>query len=99
MMETFSDACYRLVATVPEGKVTTYQEIAHALGTKAYRAVGNAMNKNPHAPKIPCHRVVRSDGSIGGFAREAEKKARMLEKEGVDIKDGKVDLGRFLHVL
>ena len=58
------DACSR----VPNGKITTYKEIAHALHCNAYRAVGTALNHNPYAPKVPCHRVVNSDGNIGGYA-------------------------------
>ena len=53
-------------------------------------AVGNAMNKNPYAPEVPCHRVVGSDGSLTGFAHGLKKKKEMLEKEGIIIKDNKI---------
>ncbi|MBI5398840.1 MGMT family protein [Candidatus Woesearchaeota archaeon] len=86
----FNERVYELLRRVPAGKVTTYAELAHALGTKAYRAVGNAMNKNPYAPLVPCHRVVKSDGCIGGFALGCEKKIALLEKEGVYVKNGKI---------
>lgn len=89
-MKTFSERCYALLRKVPRGKVTTYRELAKGLGTKAYRAVGTAMNKNPDAPKTPCHRVVKSDGHVGGFARGTKKKIEMLKKEGVEIEKGKV---------
>lgn len=82
----FTFACYRLLRRVPRGKITTYQEIAHALGSKAYRAVGQAMAKNPHAPKVPCHRVIRSDGRLGGYAGGVNKKTALLKKEGLTIK-------------
>ena len=72
---TFNERCYQLLQKVPKGNVTTYKEIAHKLETKAYRAVGNAMNKNPYAPQIACHRVVNSDGRIGGFASNIKNKA------------------------
>ncbi len=86
----FSQRCYSLLKKVPKGRVTTYKAIAEALGSKAYRAVGNAMHKNPHAPKIPCHRVVCSDGKVGGFAFGVKKKIKMLKKEGIKIRKGKI---------
>jgi methylated-DNA-[protein]-cysteine S-methyltransferase len=61
------------------------------MGTKAYRAVGTAMNKNPYAPEVPCHRVVNSNGEVGGFANGTSKKIEMLKKEGIPIKDNKVE--------
>jgi methylated-DNA-[protein]-cysteine S-methyltransferase len=75
---------------VPPGRVTTYREIAHALGTKAYRAVGNAMNKNPYAPEVPCHRVVKSDGGLGGFAYGSVEKIKLLKKEGVKVREDQI---------
>ncbi len=92
----FNERCYRLLRKIPQGKVTTYKEIARALGTKAYRAVGNAMHKNPYAPHVPCHRVVRTDGAVGGFAQGNIKKSEMLMTEGVEIVNGKINLERFL---
>lgn len=95
----FNGRCYAVLRKVPRGKVTTYKEIATALHSKAYRAVGSAMNKNPYAPKVPCHRVVNSDGSLGGFASGPKKKAAMLKKEGVEIKKGKIDLKKYMYRL
>ena len=80
---TFNQKVWALTARVPRGKVTTYARIARALGSKGYRAVGNALNKNPFAPAVPCHRVVGSDGSLTGFAGGLEKKRRLLAAEGV----------------
>src|SRR3972149_6154158 len=88
--KSFNEKVYSILETVPKGKVTTYAELARALGTKAYRAVGNAMNKNPHAPRVPVHRVVNSDGRVGGFAWGQEKKIAMLTTEGVKVKDGRI---------
>ena len=69
--------------------------MGRAVGSpKSARAVGNAMNKNKNR-EVPCHRVVRSDGSIGGFAFGSEKKTEMLKKEGVEIVGGKMDLDKF----
>lgn len=87
----FADQCYRLLCKVPRGAVTTYADLAHALGTKAYRAVGTAMNRNPFAPQVPCHRVVCSDGSLGGFAHGSARKMELLRAEGVRIKDGQIE--------
>ena len=89
--QSFDEKCYALLKKVPKGKVTTYGEIAKTLGTKAYRAVGGAMNRNPYAPKVPCHRVVCSDGKIGGFAYGADKKISLLKKEGLSVKNGKIE--------
>lgn len=94
---TFNEKVYSLLKKVPKGKVTTYKALAEALGTKAYRAVGQAMRCNPYAPNVPCHRVVASDGSIGGFmgknnpnSKEVRKKIRMLKSEGVTIHNNQV---------
>ena len=89
---SFNQRVWAVCARVPRGKVTTYAAIARKLGTQAYRAVGNAMNKNPYAPKVPCHRVVGSDGSLTGFAGGLEKKKRLLRAEGVAFANGKVKL-------
>ena len=92
MVTQFQQQVYDLCSKVPSGKVTTYKEIAHALGKKgfAYRAVGMALNKNPYAPSVPCHRVVASDGSLGGFAFGSSKKIEMLSKEGLTVTDNKI---------
>lgn len=87
---SFNENCYALLKKVPKGRVTTYKELAQALGTKAYRAVGNAMNKNPYSPQVPCHRVVNSDGKIGGFAHGTKRKIAILKKEGIVVENGKI---------
>ncbi len=96
---TFNERVWALCARVPRGKVTTYSEIAHKLGTRAYRAVGNALNKNPYAPTVPCHRVVGSTGDLTGFASGLQKKQLMLEAEGVGVKNGRLNLHKHLHRL
>jgi methylated-DNA-[protein]-cysteine S-methyltransferase len=93
----FIEKVWALTARVPRGKVTTYAELARALNSRAYRAVGMAMNRNPYAPHVPCHRVVGSDGSLTGFAGGLNAKRRMLIKEGVTVKGSRVDLARHLH--
>ena len=98
MKNFFDERCYRILGKVPRGKVTTYGEIARALRSKAYRAVGNAMNKNPFpGSKVPCHRVVKSNGEVGGFASGTGKKVSMLKEEGINIVEGKIDLGKYLY--
>ncbi len=95
---SFEKRCYSLLKKIPKGKVTTYKEIAQALGTTAYRAVGNACKKNPDAPQVPCHRVLKSDGTLGGYAFGLKKKKSILEQEGVVITPkGKVDLKKYGH--
>lgn len=85
----FAQKVYALATKIPHGKITTYKIIAAKLNCKAYRAVGNALNKNPHKT-VPCHRVVNSDGRIGGFARGTATKIRMLRKEGIKIENSRI---------
>ncbi len=91
MKKSFSEQCYALLRQVPEGKVTTYKAIAKALGTKAYQAVGSAMHKNPYAPQVPCHRVINFNGEVGGFASGTNTKIKLLKREGIPIKGGRVE--------
>src|SRR3989338_1776328 len=95
MPTKFQNKVYEICKKVPKGKVTTYKAIAEKIGTKAYRAVGNAMNKNPFKD-IPCHRVVNSNGFVGGFARGRNQKIKLLKNEGVKIKKNKINLKKFL---
>lgn len=82
MVTEFQEVVYNFVKTIPRGKTATYKEVAIAIGRpKACRAVGNALNKNPFAPEVPCHRIIKSDGSVGGFASGAKKKIELLKKE------------------
>jgi O-6-methylguanine DNA methyltransferase len=91
----FEEKVWKIMETIPKGKVTTYGLIAKKLKTKAYRAVGNACRNNPYAPRVPCHRVVKSDGAIGGFGgktsgRTVNEKVRLLTKENVEVKNGMI---------
>jgi methylated-DNA-[protein]-cysteine S-methyltransferase len=101
-MGKLAQEAYRLLKRVPKGKVTTYKALGNALGTNAYQAIGQIMRQNPYAPKVPCHRVVRSDGSIGGFmgkreGKEIGRKKEMLKKEGIEfIGDGIKNFERVL---
>ena len=99
LSKTFDQRCYDLLLQIPKGKVTTYREIAHALGTKAYRAVGQALNRNPNLGEVSCHRVVKSNGEVGGYAGGLSRKIELLRQEGVDVsEDGQVDLSKYLYV-
>lgn len=90
MAESFSARCYALLGKVPAGKVTTYKILAEALGSRAYRAVGRAMATNPHPVEMPCHRVVKSNGEIGGYVSGKARKIALLEAEGVPVKTGRI---------
>lgn len=82
---------YKKLAQVPQGKVTTYSELAKAVGLKnGQRAIGQIMKKNPFPVIIPCHRVVKSDGQVGGYAYGGKVKTNMLKKEGIKINEGKI---------
>ena len=85
----FSEKVYKICKKIPEGKVSTYKEISKTLKYKAYRAVGNTLNKNRNK-YVPCHRVIKSNGFVGGFALGTKKKIQILKKEGIKIKNNKV---------
>ena len=83
----FSNGVYEAVKKIPLGKVLTYKQVALKLGNVGLaRAVGNALNKN-RDKKVPCHRVIRSSGYVGGYASGADKKIAVLKKEGIEIKN------------
>lgn len=107
----FAEKVLKVVSKIPRGSVMTYKEVAKAAGRpRAYRAVGNILNKNPHpacrhlhpkgegkgfcaAPcplEVPCHRVVKSDGTVGGYVGGRAKKITLLKQEGLIIKNKKV---------
>src|SRR5918993_2308095 len=88
---SFNEKVWALTARIPAGQVRTYASIARELGSKGYRAVGNALNRNPYAPGVPCHRVVGSDGKLTGFAGGLAKKERLLKDEGVEVNRGRAD--------
>lgn len=82
-MKTFAQKVLEVVRKIPRGKTLSYKEVASRAGSpRACRAVGNILNKN-YNPKIPCHRVIRSDGKIGNYNRGSKNKIKLLKKEGV----------------
>ena len=90
---------YKKLLEIPKGKVTTYGELAKAIGLKnGQRVIGRIMNKNPYPVIIPCHRVIKSNGKIGGYAWGEKIKAKMLSNEGIKIKNGKIlDMKKIIH--
>ena len=82
---------YKKLMNVPKGHVTTYGDLAKAVGLKnGQRIIGKIMNKNPYPVLVPCHRVVMSTGKIGGYAYGENVKMKMLSDEGVEIINGKI---------
>lgn len=80
-MSSFTKQVFKIVKSIPEGQTLTYQEVAVLAGNpNAFRAVGNILNKN-YDPAIPCHRVIRKNGTIGGYNRGTENKINLLRKE------------------
>ena len=100
----FQRHVYQVVSQIPKGRVMTYQGLARAVGCRSYQAVGQALKRNPFAPAVPCHRVIKSDYTIGGFAgaREGElvlKKLALLAEEGVLFENGRLkDLEQVLDL-
>ena len=85
-LSDFERSVYKATLKIPPGSVRSYKWVAEAIGRPgASRAVGNALNRNPYPVVVPCHRVIKSDGSVGGFARGLKAKKRLLSKEGVDL--------------
>ncbi len=96
---SFEHKVWALTSRIPTGQVSTYGQIARKLGTRAYRAVGRALGRNPYAPAVPCHRVVGSDGRLTGFAQGLAAKRRLLRAEGIEVRGGRVALDQMLVTL
>lgn len=90
---------YKKLLEVPKGQITTYGELAKAVGLKnGQRAVGKIMNKNPYPVIIPCHRVVMSNRKVGGYAYGEHIKTKMLNDEGIKTENGKIlDWEKTIH--
>ncbi len=93
MPTLFQEKVYKVCKSIPYGKVTTYKMLAAAINCKSPRAVGQALKKNPYAPDVPCHRVIASDLTVGGYQGEKSgvklaKKRRLLKKEGIIFQNG-----------
>jgi O-6-methylguanine DNA methyltransferase len=102
MLTDFEKKVLKSVAYIPKGRISTYKEVATAIGSPgSARAVGNALHKNPDLYKIPCHRVVKSNGRVGGFIKGRGEKIRLLKQEGIDVdnKGAIVNFSKILHIL
>lgn len=104
--ESFTTRVYRVVATIPRGRAMTYAAVARVIGRpRASRAVGNALNRNPYPYKlhgsnrarIPCHRVVRSDGLPGGYSSSLRIKVALLKREGIRFCRGRINPAQLIH--
>lgn len=94
----FKEKVFKATKKIPKGKIATYKIIARKAGnSKAFRAVGNALNTNM-SKAVPCHRVIKSDGSLGGYRQGVDRKKNRLIKEGIEIKNNKINLEKFLFV-
>lgn len=89
---------YGLTKKIPKGKVSTYKAISVATGIHP-RAVGMILHVNPDPVGVPCYKIVKSDGSLGGYggAGGVKKKIELLKKDGIEIRNGKMDLKKYLH--
>ena len=90
MITEFQEKVYEAVKLIPKGKVSTYKHLANYLSCNSSQAIGQALKKNPFAPTVPCHRVIKSDLSIGGYfgavsGDEISKKISLLESEGIEL--------------
>lgn len=82
ILTEFEKKVYLAVSKIPRGETRSYKWVAAKIGKpNAYRAIGNALNRNPYIGKVPCHRVIRSDGPIGGFANGIRRKRELLKSE------------------
>jgi O-6-methylguanine DNA methyltransferase len=91
---SFAQKVWAVTARIPRGRVATYADLARSLKSTGYRAVGQALHRNPYAPGVPCHRVVGSDGRLTGFAKGLAAKRRLLQEEGILFRGSRVDLTR-----
>lgn len=91
-MFNFSKRVFEVIKEIPRGNFLTYKDITKLVGRpRAWRAVGNTLNKNPNFKTIPCHRVIRSDGKTGGYRYGTKRKIALLKKEGIIVNsNGKV---------
>jgi|TARA_B100001971_G_C18186952_1_gene536223 methylated-DNA-[protein]-cysteine S-methyltransferase len=89
---TFQSQVLQLVSQIPKGKVTTYKLLGNKLNSKAYRAIGQALKNNPNPVTVPCHRVIASDLSLGGYCGKMNnpKKIKLLKDEGITFENNKI---------
>ena len=98
----FEQKVYDAISRIPLGRVSTYAEVGKSIGCKSSQAIGQALRRNPFAPQVPCHRVISSSLTIGGFfgkrsGTEIARKIKMLATEGVQFLNGKLADPQLLH--
>lgn len=100
-MKDFDRKILSLVKRVPRGRVTTYKEIGRVMGINGFQAIGQALKRNERPVIIPCHRVVRTDGRVGGYMGKSKvkEKIRLLREEGIAIRNEKIDLKSYFFRL
>ena len=104
MITPFEQRVYDALKQVPKGRVTTYADLARAVGCGSARAIGQALKRNPYSPEVPCHRVIRSDFGLGGFQGRTcgpalRRKIRLLRDEDVLFRYGRlVDPARLIRL-
>lgn len=98
---TLTESCHYLLKKIPKNKVTTYKELSRALNTKAYRAIGQILKKNHFPETIPCYKVIKSNGELGGYfgssLKNIKKKINLLKKDHINIRNNKVNLKEYLY--
>jgi len=96
MLTKFQKKVYNVVSQIPRGRVASYQDVAKKLGNKNLaRAVGQALNRNPSAPKIPCHRIISKDGRVGGYKFGPRNKRKILLAEGIKFNENNLVSQRY----
>ncbi len=96
-----SEMILKMLTKIPRGKVTTYGALANAASSSP-RAIGQVMRNNKHPELYPCYKVISSNGSLGGYdgcvkGSKMGKKIRLLKSDGIEIKNGRIDLSRYMH--
>ncbi len=88
---SFQEKVYKVIKGIHKGNILTYREVAEMAGSpRAWRAVGNILNKNKDLKNIPCYRVVRSDGKVGGYRGGQRKKIALIKKDGISVKNSRI---------
>lgn len=91
ILTKFEKMVFDLTKRIPKGKVLTYKIIAQKIGTPGLaRAVGNVLGKNRDLQRIPCYRIVKSNGKIGGYKKGQKEKIKLLKKDGIEIENGRI---------
>lgn len=95
-LSEFQISVYNALLVIPRGQVSTYRWLAKYIHCASAQAIGQALKRNPYAPEVPCHRIIKTDLTIGGFAghtegKEITRKRRLLKDEGVDFIDGRLN--------